>query len=152
MNCSTSLSVSVISSSRNISKPIIERDSFADNVILGDNKNTTFHSCHRKETPVHVCTMTYSVKGTAYKQRIQQVLTTSASASAVYTSAIGTALDGSKRLGLNLYWDFPSDPSVSSLKAPSFSESARASLTASAKSSTSASARTNTSNCGSGGG
>ena len=155
MNCSTSLYVSIISSSRNLSKPHIERDLFVDNVILGNNKNITFHSCQRKETSAHVCTMIYSVKGTASKQRIQTVATTAASAPAVDASATAAELAESKRSGLNLRQDLfsqdgslPSKLFVSSLKAPSCSESARASLTTSNTDSASAS----TSNCCSDGG
>ena len=70
MDYSTSISVSIISSYQNISKPHIERDSLVDNVILGNNKKTTFHSCHRKETSTNVCTIKSSVKGTDSKHRI----------------------------------------------------------------------------------
>ena len=126
MNCRTSLSVSIISSSRNFLKPHIERDSFANNVNLGNNKNITFHSCHQKETSAHVCTISSSVKGTDSKQRILPVATTAAAASAVYASAAAAVLDGSKRSGLNLRryllprdGDLLSDPSVRSLKEPS---------------------------------
>ena len=76
MNYSTYLSVSIISSYWNLSKPHIERDSFVENVILGNNKNITFHSCHKEETSAHVCTITFSVKGTASKNRVQTVATT----------------------------------------------------------------------------
>ena len=102
MNCSTSLYVSIVSSSRNLSKPHIKRYSFVDNIISGNNKNITFHSCHQKETPAHVYTMAYSVKGVAYKQRIQPVATTAAAESAVDMSTTEAALAGSKRSGLNL--------------------------------------------------
>ena len=144
MNCSTYLSVSIISSYRNLSKPHIERYSFADNIILGNNKNITFHYCHQKETSAHVCTTTSSVKGTASKQMIQPVSTIAASVSAVYASTAAAALDGSKHSGLNLRQylfpqdgALPSEPSMISLKSPSCSESARASLTAIASANTS---------------
>ena len=137
MNCSTYLSVSIICSSRNISKPHIKIDSVVDNNILGNKKNTIFHSCHRKEISAHVCTMTSSVKEAPSKHRIQAVATTAAAASAVDASATEEALAGSKRSGLNLWQELfpqdgalPSESSLRSLKAPSCSESARASLTA----------------------
>ena len=146
MNCSTSLSISIISSSQNLSIPHIERYSFVDNVILENNKNITFHSCHRKETSAYACTMSSSVKVTASKQRIQPVATTAAEVSEVDVYATAASLAGSKRSVLNLWRDLfpkdgalPSEPSVSSLKAPSRSESARASFTASDSASASAS-------------
>ena len=86
----------------------------------------------------HVCTMISSVKGTASKQRIKAVATISVAESAVYASATASSLDGSKCSGLNLQRDLfpqdgalPSESFMSSLKAPSCSESARSSLTAS---------------------
>ena len=81
--------------------------------------------------------MASSVKGTASKQRIQPVSKTAASVSAVDASAIEASLAVLKRSGLTLQQylylqdgDFPSEPSVISLKEFSCWESARSSLTA----------------------
>ena len=138
INCSTSLYVSIISLSWNLLKPHIKRYSIVENVILGNNKNITFHSCHRNEMSAHVCTMTSIVKETASKQRIQPIATTAAAASEVDVYMTAAALSGLKCLGLNLWWylfpryvDLLYDPSVMSLNKPSFLESARASLTTS---------------------
>ena len=54
MNCSTYISVSIISSSRNFSKPHIKIYPFVDNVILGNKKNITFNYFHQKRN-VRIC-------------------------------------------------------------------------------------------------
>ena len=101
MNCSTYLSVSIISSSQNLSKPHIKRYSYLHNFILGNNKYITFHSCNQKETSAHVFTMTHSVKGMTIspkplsrleKTRVSLASSNSASASTTHSDSNGVGV------------------------------------------------------------
>ena len=153
MNCSTSLSVSIIYSSQNPSKPHIKRDSFLHKFILGNNKNITFYSCHQKDTSTDVCTMKFSVKGmvsspkppsSLEKTRASLAASDSARATNSHCGSGGVGVSPSRNLvpersrGLfSQDGSLPFDSSVSSPNPPSCSDSDHASLTTSDSASTS---------------